>query len=48
MNMNGQNGGLFDQNLMPKGKGRQWLLYKGPYTSQQLGVLPCLDRSCSP
>ena len=34
--------------VMPKGKGRQWLLYKGPYTSQQLGVLPCLDKSCSP
>ena len=33
---------------MPKGKGRQWLLYKGPYSGQQLGVLPCLDKSCTP
>ena len=32
--------------LMPKG-GRQWLLYKGPYSSQRLDVLPCLDTSCT-
>lgn len=36
--------------IMPKGqgKGRQWLLFKGPYTSKQLTVLPCLDKSCTP
>ncbi len=36
--------------IMPKGqgKGRQWLLFKGPYSSKQLTVLPCLDKSCTP
>ena len=33
--------------LMPKG-GRQWLLYKGPYSSQLLDVLPCLDNKHKP
>lgn len=33
--------------IMPKGKGRQWLLYKGPYSSHQLSVLPCLDKTCT-
>ena len=31
---------------LPKGKGRQWVLMKGPY-SEQLAVLPCLDKLCT-
>lgn len=30
--------------LMPKGGGKRWALYKGPYTTQKLlGTLPCID-----
>lgn len=30
-------------NFMPGG-GRQWLLFKGPYSMQQLSVLPCFEK----
>ena len=32
---------------MPKG-GRQWLLFKGPYSLEQLTTLPCLDNKHKP
>lgn len=33
--------------IMPKG-GRQWLLFKGPYSLEQLTTLPCLDNKHKP